>query len=393
MLPFSKNRMCNLILETCYVKQGECCPFFCKSFGGAMWLSLWFIFWGVRFDFCDWKTGCISCGAEQKTWIQVKVILHPKFFYEKNGGIAPSFPLLLFGARNGKLFPVLHSRLEEANCAPEKKGRQHCPMYWTDEVKESKSKCFLEKRAAFTPTPVWTTKQWRSHIASPMEQKWAAIPPVLHSKLQESNCTPKCFEKGQHFPLLGTKRKWIVMKVTLHPQHFWAKRAAFPPVSHSAGFKSQIARPIFCEKNWAAVPPALNNEKWIRRKVTLHHQTFRSKLGNFSPCFTEQVSRIKLYTLFVKKGQHFHLFGTKKKWVRVRVTLHSQNVWINMGTISSSGSSNLLCKTGGNAAHFLKNLGTQCDFHSYSYLLFGTGGNASLCSKYFWVCDLILQKR
>ena len=42
----------------------------------------------------------------------------------------------------------------------------------------------------------------------------------------------------------------------------------------------------------------------------------------------------------------------------------------------------------GKCCPFLKNWGTQCDFHSYSYLLFGTGGNAALCSKYFWVCAI-----
>ena len=42
VLPFSTKRMCNLILQTCYVKQGEMLPILVQNVC-AMWLSLLFI--------------------------------------------------------------------------------------------------------------------------------------------------------------------------------------------------------------------------------------------------------------------------------------------------------------------------------------------------------------
>ena len=202
----------------------------------------------------------------------------------------------------GSFFPVLHSRLEEANCAPEKKGRQHCPMYWTEEVKESKSKCFW-KKGQHLPLPLF--EQWSSEEVT-LHPQWSKngqqFPLCYIASFKNQIAHPNVLKKGQHFPLLGTNRKWIVMKVTLHPQHFWAKRAAFPPVFHSAGFKSQIARPIFLEKMGSS-SPCLEQWKMNQKESHIASPNISEQTGqDFSPCFTEQVSRIKLHTLFVKKG-------------------------------------------------------------------------------------------
>ena len=53
--PFSTKRMCNLILETCYVKQGKCCPFCSKMFVQCAFTLLHFFFVPSRGKCCPFS--------------------------------------------------------------------------------------------------------------------------------------------------------------------------------------------------------------------------------------------------------------------------------------------------------------------------------------------------